>query len=231
MSVHRSNDSDLSYADHDVHWIRHQLRWSQQGDAGPMEYYNDVDQFEVTARGLDPDELAELRGVKVLATAFENPEPGSAQDEPGGVIGYIDAGFNLSGGEVLRPLIEEAGFERPDGTLTEIDSDNSGTDDFERIVRETDEVGQIVAETAVMQMAHREAADGVGGGGVGTVVSSYYDLAGQFGTGPIVDAADDWSSSISAEVRNVVGNAALEVVYGLYYNVEKSESGRTRFGR
>jgi hypothetical protein len=57
------------------------------------------------------------------------------------------------------------------------------------------------------------------------------NMAELFGSGPYVDAADDFSSRIRCRVTNAITEIGIAAQYTLYYNVSQVEGGRTRFGR
>lgn len=213
-------DGGLTYSDHDVHHVLHELRYLDTADAGPTTFTSDTQQFEITERGLDPDELAELRGIRV--TASLRVQADGAQDSRGAVFCDIDAGFNLTGDEFLsvNPVA--------DG----IDVDDSGTNDFQSFTKDTDEVGQLYSERLSAGIGFDDDANSNGGvGGGEPVTSELISYPGLTGTGPVVDSVDDFSSRIGMSVSNVITTLACDVRYSLYYAVEESESGRTRFGR
>lgn len=213
--------SGLTYADHDVHHIKHQVNFLSSADAGPTTEVSDIQQWEITERGLDPDELAELRAMRVSATvgAFASPID---QDEIGGVNAKIGAGFNLSEGEFLWTA---------DGAAEGQDVDASGTDDFNVVTADTDEPGELYHTQVSAYPGYSDTTDGTGGAGGMPTVTDTIAFEGLTGTGPIVDAVDDFSTLLEFEVRNMVANVAAWVDYTLWYAVEESESGRTRFGR
>lgn len=211
---------NLSYAEHDVHHVRHSLEYLNSADAGPSAGASDVRQFEITERGLDPDELAELRAITVQATLV----PGGnviPQDEIGGIRAVVESGFNLSADEFVLSNRDTEG----------LDVDSSGTDDFTAGFNDTDEVGQLTAVQLGGYPGYSDTTDGTGGAGGLPQVQKTIAFPGLTGTGPVVDAVDDFSSKLFLRVENMVGGASVEAVYSLYYAVEESESGRTRFGR
>lgn len=223
MSVHRtggSSSSSLSYSDHDVHHVSHVLKWSDNADSGPDDSVRDTRQFEITSRGIDPDELAELRAMRVQLTLGTDDSP-VAQDEAGAVIAGFETGFNLSGDEFLFA----------DRAQTGIDTDSSGTTDFQSIVNDTDEVGQLTADRLSMYVGYSDTTDGTGGAAGAPTMTYFLNCAELFGSGPYVDAADDFVTSITMDVNNLVAACTAEANLSLYYNVTEVEGGRTRFGR
>lgn len=220
MSVRRSGDGDLSYSDHDVQHISHELAFLDSADAGPTLTFEDVREFEITERGLEPDELAELRAMRVALSIGTDDSP-IAQDEIGAVSAVFESGYNLSGTEFLSR-----------GRDTDlIDTDDSGTDDFQAIFRDTDEVGQLTFDQMDLYLGYSDTSDGTGGAPGGPERSYMIDFATMFGSGPFVDSVDDFKSSIRMNVSNVVADCKVKAAYSLYYRVMESESGRTRFGR
>jgi hypothetical protein len=222
MSVHRSGNADVSYSDHDVHWIRHKNNFLAAADSGPDTTFESEEQFEVTRRGLDPDELAELRALVVDVSIGTGVSP-IDQDEIGSFKADIECGFNLSGDEFLRSF----------GTLSNetVDVDASGTDDFRVGTRETDEVGQLFSAVLYAYPGYSDTNDGTGGSAGMPSLHETIDYTELTGGGPIVDAADDFTSRVSLDINNMVAGCEVDVTYGLYYAVEQSEGGRTRFGR
>lgn len=224
MSVNPGgSDGPMSYSDHDVHHLRHEVFHPRSADSGPTTAVSSVEQFNITERGLDPDELAELRAVRVQASLSVLPQAaGSSQDQEGAFRLKAGAGFNLSGDEFL-------GIQ---GTQSEsFDVDGSGTTDFQAITKDTDEVGQVYTAQLDGLLPVQNSTDANGAGGFTPHLEEKMDFDELTGSGPVVDAADDWTSLIRLETDNVVESLNGAVRYSLYYMVEETESGRTRFGR
>lgn len=216
--------SNFSYADHDVHHVRHDVGFLASADSGPTVAYEDVQQFEITERGLDPDELAELRAMVVhcsVGSVVDNSE----QDTASCIDAQFECGFNLSGDEFL--------FDFGSADSTNIDTDDSGTPDFRSAVRDTDEVGQLFHGRLFAYPGYRTDVSSTGGGGAGgmPVLRDTYVFDDLTGTGPVVDAVDDFSSRVALDVNNSVVGLTASASYQLFYAVEESDSGRTRFGR
>lgn len=211
----------LSYADHDVHHVYHELQFLDTATSGPTTNQVSEQQFEITERGLDPDELAELRAVVVDATLTSEGTV-IAQDEIGTVKATLGAGFNLSDDEFLAD-----DFEIPE----RFDQNDDGTNDFAVAVDDTDEVGQIFTGGLATGVSYSDTTDGTGGSAGYPHLREKISFAGLTGTGPFVDAADDFNSYIRLSVNNAVVDFSAEVRYSLYYRVEEMEGGRTRFGR
>lgn len=217
-----SRSDSMSYADHDVHHVRHEVRWDgDTADSGPNDALTSEEQFEVTARGIDPDELAELRGMVVNVSI----EPGltvGSQDETGAVVAQYGSGYNLSDDEYLQG---------GGATITAVDTDDSGTDDFVVATKDTDEVGQLTHDTLSMYLGYSDTTDGTGGSSTGPSYRYFMDFGKAFGSGPYLDAADDFTSRLRLSARNTVADVRATAQYTLYYNVLEVEGGRTRFGR
>jgi len=209
----------LSYADHDVHHVSHRLEWLSGADSGPDDSYRDTRQYQITRRGLDPDELAELRAIR--AQYAMDVRVSGSQSEPGSVSAKIGAGYNLSGSELLSA----------DPSFENVDVDDSGTPDYQVEFTDTDEVGQLLSTRASTIVPWGDDTNGDGGGVALATDSETIDYTELTGSGPVVDAVDDFVSSIELVVRNTVETVAITTNYVLYYAVEESESGRTRFGR
>lgn len=211
--------SGVSYADHDVHHIRHSVQWRSDADSGPSDTIEDIQQFDITERGLDPDELAELRAMRV--TLFTLTTTTVNQGLPGTVVARIGAGYNLTGDEFL---LSEA-------DSTRIDTDDSGTDDFIVRTNDTDEVGQVYHATVQETVNFGDGTNGVGGAANDSMPSELLNMAELFGSGPFVDSADDFSSRIFLAVNDVLESVEIGISYSLYYDVNEVEGGRSRFGR
>lgn len=218
MSIQDSS-SGLSYADHDVHHIRHRAL-NQPASGGDDYVVNAVEEFEVTERGLDPDELAELRAMRVSVGAEVTAQ--EPQDSRGEFSFNIDAGFNIGVSDALN---------QQDTDSTDFDPDGDGTSEARSDVAETDEVGQIYTLSDNYNVGFDDDANGNGGGGSNVPVVETIDFAGMFGEGLYVDSADDFASVIAVKADNVVELVAVNVTYSLYYNVQETEGGRSRFGR
>lgn len=212
--------SQLTYADHDVHWIRHEASFLASADSGPLTGLNDVQQWEITERGLDPDELAELRALTVDVTLGTVGDP-IDQDEIGEINLRAQAGFNLSLDEFVLNNASTEG----------VDVDNSGTDDFNVVTNDTDEVGQLFAANLHGYPGYSDTTDGTGGAGGMPSLHETIHFPAMFGSGPVVDAVDDFSTHLRLDVNNMVAQVTAQATYQAVYAVEESESGRTRFGR
>ena len=221
MAVSRSGDSSgISYADHDVHHVSHVLRFSQDADDGPDTGYRDTRQWEITARGIDPDELAELRFMTIQMN-LGNDADSIEQDEIGSAVASYETGFNLSGDEFV---LESRSTE-------DIDTGGGGNTDFIAAFGDTDEVGQLTANRLFQYAGYSDTTDGTGGAASGNTLAYQLNFGDVFGSGPYVDAADDFVTSIELNVDNMVSNMTAEINASLYYRVEEVEGGRTRFGR
>lgn len=213
------DDGAVTYADHDVQHIRHGVRWQSDADSGPSDGYGNVKQFEITERGLEPDEIAELRAMRVTLSSAQLTTVN--QGLPGTVQGLVDAGYNLSGSEFLLG----------DSNTQNVDTDDSGTTDFVVRSRDTDEVGQIYTNRITETLSFGSNSNSVGGGGQGSTVVETVNMADLFGSGPFVDSADDFVSRIFLDVNDSLETVEVAVTYSLYYNVMETEGGRSRFGR
>lgn len=224
--AHDDHDHDhhhhRSFADHDIHHIRHDLRFLPSADAGPNVVHTEDRDWEITERGLDPDELAELVGLRVSATIGTDVDPIS-QDEIGHITGWFQTGFNLSGDEFLVSQGTQA--------TEDFDVDGSGTADFRSFTRDTDEVGQLTADRLDGYLGYSDTTDGTGGAGGMPELNYVLNFRQMFGMGPIVDAADDFSTMVGLDINNVVAGATAKMTVSAYYEVEEYEHGRSRFGR
>lgn len=220
MSIQDSGSGGVSYSDHDVHHIRHTLN-VEPGTGGITTTVDDIRQFEITERGLDPDELAELRAMRVSVGC--RVRSGQPQSQRGELSFQVGAGFNLSGNEFLAIA---------DNDVEEfIDPDGDGTDEIKARTTDTDEVGQIYHMTDSYSVGFDDDTNGNGGPTNSAPHAEVLDMNELFGSGPYVDAADDFSSLVQFRPSNVIERLACEIKYSLYYDVSEVEGGRTRFGR
>lgn len=209
----------MTYADHDVHWVQHGINFRSTGDSGPDDGFTDTQQFEVTQRGLAPDELAELRLMRAQVGVIFDAD--GAQDSTGSVRVRVDSGFNLSGDEFLSS----------NPTFEQVDNDASGTNDYTVTTKDTDEVGQLFTFESAYAVPYDDDTSGNGAGGLMSPYGETINFADALGSGPFVDSADDFVSRLNMAITNNVTNVGVVVRYGLYYNVTEIEGGRTRFGR
>lgn len=217
--VAEDGNMNLTYSDHDIHHISHEVTYLSTADSGPNDDYADVQRFEITERGLDPDELAELRAIRVdAAMTFE---AAGAQDSIGSVRASVECGYNLSGTEFL--------LSGRDSEL--VDTDGSGTDDFDVLTGSTDEVGQLFHGRLSCIIPYDDDSNGNGAGGHLQRLDETISYPQMTGTGPVVDSADDFVSRIRMNIENSITTVGCNVNYSLFYLVEETESGRTRFGR
>lgn len=209
-------DGMISYADHDVHHVLHEVR-GIGGENNPA--FEDIQQFEITERGLDPDELAELRAARVaVGVVFTADQP---TDSVGSARFEMGAGFNLNGEEYLQ-----AG-----ANGLQVDVDGDGDDDYQIFTKDTDEVGQFWTYVDTLSAPYDDDANGNGGGGLATQEVEMLNMADLFGSGPFVDSADDFTSRIRVVEQNSIATLGVRILYSLYYSVEQTEGGRSRFGR
>jgi len=216
--MNMGGDGQLSYADHDVHHIRHRAKVIGT-DADDADH-TDVRNFEITQRGLAPDELAELKVFRVSVGLTFDAE--TAEDSVGGIDVGLGAGFNLADGEFLQTA---------DFTQELIDSAGDGTDDINIRYADTDEVGELWNYRTALSAPFDDDANGNGGGAYGVNLTETLHMDQLFGSGPYVDSADDFSSLIEVNENNNTASVGVEVAYSLYYDVMETEGGRTRFGR
>lgn len=220
MSIQDSGGGGpVSYADHDVHHVRHKVV-NRSGTGGDDITFTSSEQFEITERGLDPDELAELRAMRI--SIGSRVEAGADQTQRGELSFTIDAGFNTSDAEVIRRVPTD--FEQ-------FDPDGDATNEIGVSTSDTDEVGQIYTFADNLNVGYDDATNGKGAGGQNNAETEMLNMADLFGSGPYVDAADDFVSTVHVEPDNIVELAEVDVVYTLYYNVQQTEGGRSRFGR
>jgi len=221
MSVHRSGDGSgqLSYADHDIHWISHEVDFLNTSDVTATgEAFADEQQFDITERGLAPDEIAELRAMVVNVTGTFTAD--GPQDSINSLRVDVESGFNTTGDEFVT-------VDPAEETL-----DLSTADDDVRIrTKDTDEVGQLFSSSFLLSTPYDDDSNGNGAGGTIPVYRDSISFTDLLGSGPIVDANDDFVSRIALDVQNTVTTQGCHVTYGLYYAVEEIEGGRTRFGR
>lgn len=213
-------DSDMvSYADHDVHHIAHRVI-NNESTGGDDYVVEAVEEFEITERGLDPDELAELRAMRVQVGAFcQALQP---QDSRGEFSFTIDAGFNIGVSDALHTASLNT---------TQFDPDGDGTDEAASSVRETDEVGQVYTYADNYNVGFDDDANGNGAGGNSNATAEMLNMQDLFGSGPFVDSADDFVSVVRVLPENVIETFGVQINYSLYYDVNEQEGGRTRFGR
>lgn len=220
MSVRRSGSGgDWEYAGHEVHHVTHEVDFLGSADAGPSNDFADSRTWEVTDRGLDRDELAELRGIKVSFSLQSAGDP-SAQSQIGSVRGYLGAGYNIEGSEWLSW-----------GADTDfVDDDDSGTDDYRIQTKATGEQGQIVADRIASFIGFGSGADGAGGA-AGLAETNYFlDFSRHFGRGPVLDSNDDLKTRIRLDVNNSVIGIGATASLSLYYVLHEFEGGRPEFG-
>lgn len=218
MSI-QDGGGPISYSDHDVHHIRHNVTVAAGAGGDDLEQAA-VEELEITERGLDPDELAELRAMHVSVGAVANG--GEPQSQRGEFSFTVDAGFNIG---------ENDGLFGGEGTATAFDPDGDDTDEIVSRIRDTDEVGQIYAFADNFSIGFDDDTNGNGGATSTSSMTETVNMSDLFGSGPYVDSADDFVSVINVEPDNVIERFGVEVAYSLYYNVEQVEGGRSRFGR
>lgn len=220
MSVRRSGSGgDWEYSGHEVQHIHHDVDWLATADAGPSNTIDNVQRWEVTDRGLERDELAELRAVKVSFSLQQVGDP-SSQDEAGSVRAFLDGGFNLSGDEFLSLGPSTA----------QIDDDNSGTNDYRISTKSSGEQGLLFADRIAGNPGFYEGASGAGGAAGFPNVHYFLDFGEHFGTGPVLDVNDDFVTRIELDVNNMVAGVGATAGVSLYYVLHEFEGGRPEFG-
>lgn len=221
MSIGMSQ-ADETYADFDVHHITHKITAPNSRD-DPTQVVKREEQFEITERGLEPDELAELVAFRV-ETSINVDHNAVPPAKPGSCVVEAGAGFNLSGQE----FVQEGGE-----LLATFDDDNSGTDDAQVRANDTDEVGQLWFSNYGTAITFED--EGSGTGGPAAASGRYpevINLREMFGEGPVVDSVDDFTIRHRFELSSVdVYRVTSKLNFSLYYRVMETESGRSRFGR
>lgn len=212
------DDGRTGYSDHEIHHVRQGLNVLENQDAGNFAETN-ASQFEITQRGLDNDELAELVAFRVQYGVALGPV--SSQTAPGTVRVEFGAGYNLQDEEFLQV----------GGTFTTEDIDSSGTDDIQTVEADTDEVGQIWAAQTGATLPIDDSTDGPGAGADVEFDNEMVDFRAMLGGGPILDATDDFTPRVRVDQNNAGVRVEAQAVYTLYYDVETMEGGRPRFGR
>lgn len=219
MSIQDSGMTADSYSDFEIQHIRDDLAYLDSADAGPDTAITDIQTFSVTERGLDNDELAELAYLRADLAIYSN----SVGDQTTRNVfkGYADFGVNLSGDEFLNTDVNVDG----------LDADASGTDDFNRLFRDTDEAGQFYSEELHCDIGHRDTGNSVSAGATIDRVQVVVPFREQFGSGPFLDATDDLTQRLRLDVDNAIDSARLTSRLALAYDVDVIEGGRAAFGR
>lgn len=210
MSVNPDGPDGVTYSDHEVQHIRHDLDIDETF-SGSTETV--TEEFNITERGLDNDELAELvhftvrTGIIQGGQATDDPNPGFVRMESG-------AGFNLAGSEFL------------------LDSPNSEsiTTGLTEFTRNTDEVGQVWSVQLSSTAPNFDSTNGAAASDEGNILQYSIDYRDKFGSGPFLDSTDDFNSKHVVTAENL--DAAMRVIsiYTLVYDVQELERGRSRFG-
>jgi len=184
-----------SYTDYQVQHIKHATTAT---NAATEE---DVRQFEITERGLDNDEIAELAAYRYQMTI----ELESGATDAATLTGEGEFGFNLSGDEFLL----------------------GGPG----LIRDTDEVGQLEAVRDATGPSFADDSNGNGGAAPGKLYDSgLVPLMEVLGGGPVLDVNDDVTSRIEAATTGVA-SVRVEARASLYWLVDTIEQARQQFGR
>lgn len=209
----------FSYSDHEVQWILNDYQFKDAADAGPDTSLEDEAQFNVTERGLDNDELAELVYLRAdLDLGVDSVGDQTTRNFFEVVTGW---GANLSGSEYVST----------DNDFEQFDVDDSGTNDFQRNSRTTDEAGQWIAESLRATIGFRDTGNSVGANSTTDRVQVTMDFRDLFGSGPFLDSTDDLTNRIFMNVDNAIDGARLDQRLMLVYDVQTVEGGRAAFGR
>lgn len=217
MSIQDSGG--MTYSDHEVQWIRNSMTFRDAADSGPDTNVTDEAQFNVTERGLDNDELAELVYLRADISLAINSV--GDQTTANAFNAFTDWGANLAGTENLLT----------DDSKEFFDVDDSGTDDFVREERVTDEAGEFVSEILRATIGHRDTANSVAGGADNDRVQVEIDFRDVYGGGPFLDSTDDITNRVFFDVNNAIDSATLDQILTLGWRVETVEGGRAAFGR
>lgn len=208
-----------TYSDHEIQWLSNDYRFLDAADAGPDTSLTDESQFSVTERGLDNDELAEL--VYMRADIQLGLESVGDQTTRNVFKALTDFGANLSGTE----------FQANNPSRENFDVDSSGTNDFSRFFKNTDEAGQFYSEALSVNIGHRDTGNSVAAGPAIDRVQVELDYRDVFGGGPFLDSTDDLTARVLMDVENAIDACELRQRIMLAWDVQTIEGGRASFGR
>lgn len=211
--------SGASYSDHEIQHIKNGLAFLDGADAGPNTSVTDENQFNVTERGLDNDELAELVYLRADIALYSNSV--GDQTTRNIIIANTDFGANLAGQENLNAF----------STSEDFDVDDSGTDDFSRFEHVTDEAGQFYSEELHAGIGFRDTGNSVGANQSIDRVQIEMPFRAITGGGPFLDSTDDLTSRFNMSVSNAIDSAKLTERIYLVWDVDTVEGGRAAFGK
>lgn len=210
------------YADHEVQVIY--SRAVAGGGTGANANIDHFPQYEpVSDRGLDSDELAELVGMKRVASVYIQAEDAQSQTELGRTTMEVGLGINLSENEFAEQSAAGAGGQK--------DPDYDGVGLV--AVNNYAEPGVLdsITPTSISAGAEPSTADTITAGSAGQTLERETYFADALGSGPFVDRTDDLVIHIENEKENLTAAAIVEVAYILYWRVHEMPEGRASFAR
>jgi len=227
MSINMSEPAE--YADHEVQVLTSKMTIDTDlADGDSCEYITSVE--PVSDRGLDSNELAELKHMYRKASISITQLNDNTQTELGEVVAEASLGINMGPDELpTRPTV--TGSRVQDASNTTVVNDQDGgvfsVSNFE-------EPGILDFTSGGANAGFNEVGTGTGGGShVTTPTERDFSFSDTFGTGPFVDRTDDIDLNVELVGSNLSDGvrAEYEVSYLLYWNVHEAEGGRGAFAR
>jgi hypothetical protein len=201
--------SGLRFSDVEIQNIGFRKEGTLGGADGDSASRND---YEITERGLDHNEIAELVFMyrDYYLAAESTGGTGSDATAPGSLEGAASLGVNLEGAEDI--VSDQPYVDGPDSV--------------------TDERGQLDFVEAEIAVLYQDTANQNGGGGNSMGRDRTMNWRHHFGRGPAFDSADDLSLRMDVEKHGAGGDtrAKSHVYYQLGWVVHEVEDIRPQFG-
>lgn len=167
--------------------------------------------YDVTERGLDRGEIAEVVAIHTTASMNLQESEVATQTEPGSV--HISNSFGTN----------------PDGdgsvglTPAEISLESVSNVEFGFNSATQDELGILDQVEIGYNMPFSDATNGFGGGGMVPTVDHLLNLKEMFGRGPMVDRFDDFFSHYLVTVRSISDKQEMNLKRRVWYQIHDRE--------
>lgn len=193
-----------TYSDVQAHHILYRL----EIEAGATD--ENTEEFNVTERGLDNDEIAELIAFRYDVACFSEDHE---NDVGSSGVFTLGAGYNLVQDEFLS-----------------YQPDILNLSNTEITTKDTDEQGQIFSSAVSIGRNTDDDASGSAAGATGQRDAGIVNYRDLFGSGPYLDSTDDLRIRIQGRSDPGVTAISTELRLSLYYLVGEVEGTRATFG-
>ena len=216
------------YADHEVQIVSGRVTVDTDFfDGTTADYIHSTE--PVSKRGLDSNELAELKAMYRTCSIRIGALDDNLQTELGDATAEVALGVNM-GPDELPTRTTIVGTDVTDSSATTVINDQNGGS-FS--VANFEEPGILDVTRATGAAGYEAATSGAGAGSQATTATERDFDFSVLGSGPYLDRTDDLDLAMELETVNLSDGVVcqVEVTYILYWDVHEAQGGRGAFAR